>query len=100
MTKQRKNYSPEFKRKAIAMVVEQKQAVTEVARSLGINDGNLRRWIREQDEKKEMSFPGKGQQALTPDQQRIKELEAEHRQLKMEQEILKKATAFFAKDLL
>ncbi|USE39617.1 IS3 family transposase [Endozoicomonas sp. SCSIO W0465] len=77
------------------MVVEQKQAVTEVARSLGINDGNLRRWIREQDEKKEMSFPGKGQQALTPDQQRIKELEAENRQLKMEQEILKKATAFF-----
>ncbi|WP_422468858.1 hypothetical protein [Endozoicomonas sp. ALC013] len=41
-----------------------------------------------------------GQQALTPDQQRIKELEAENRQLKMEQEILKKATAFFAKELL
>ncbi|WP_281180371.1 hypothetical protein [Endozoicomonas ascidiicola] len=36
-----------------------------------------------------MSFPGKGQQALTPDQQRIKELEAENRQLKTEQEILK-----------
>ncbi|MGI2030149.1 hypothetical protein [Endozoicomonas acroporae] len=47
-----------------------------------------------------MSFPGKGQQALTPDQQRIKKLEAENRQLKMEQEILKKATAFFAKELL
>ncbi|MGO0308042.1 transposase [Endozoicomonas acroporae] len=72
MTKQRKNYSPEFKRKAIAMVVEQGQAAT--ARSLGIHDVNLRRWVREQNEKKEMSFPGKGQQALTPDQQRIKEL--------------------------
>ncbi|WP_422463186.1 MULTISPECIES: transposase [unclassified Endozoicomonas] len=57
------------------MVVEQGQAATEVARSLGIHDGNLRRWVREQNEKKEMSFPGKGQQALTPDQQRIKELQ-------------------------
>ena len=72
MTKQRKNYSPEFKRKAIAMVVEQGQAAAEVARSLDIDVGNLRRWVREQDEKKEMSFPGKGQQALTPDQRRNK----------------------------
>ena len=62
MTKQRKNYSPEFKRKAITMVIEQGQAAAEVARSLDIDIdiGNLRRWVREQDEKKEMSFPGKG----------------------------------------
>lgn len=89
MTKQRKNYSPEFKRKAIGMVVEQGQAPAEVAKSLDIDSDCLRRWVREQRDKHESSFPGKGQQALTPDQLRIKELEAENRQLKMEHEILK-----------
>ena len=84
MTKQRKNYSPEFKRKAIAMVVGHRQLVAEVARSLDIDVGNLRCEVRKQDEKKKMSCLGKGEQALMPDQGRIKELEAENRQLKME----------------
>ena len=44
------------------------------------------------------SFPSKGNQTLSPEQQRIKELEAQNRQLKLEQDILKKAMAFFAKD--
>ena len=45
----------------------------------------------------EQAFPGNGIQALTAEQQRIKDLEAENHQLKIEQEILKKAMAFFAK---
>ncbi|WP_095210419.1 transposase [Endozoicomonas ascidiicola] len=42
------------------MVVEQNQAVTVVARRLSINDNNLRRWIREQDEKRKCLFQAKG----------------------------------------
>ncbi|WP_422466395.1 transposase [Endozoicomonas sp. ALC013] len=42
------------------MVVEQGQAATEVARSLGIHDGNLRRWVREQNEKRKCLFLAKG----------------------------------------
>ena len=100
MAKQRKNYSQEFKLKAISLITEQGKPATEVARSLGIDAGNLRRWVREYKTQKELSFPGKGKQALTSEEQRIKELEAEVKQLKMEQEILKKAMAFFAKDQL
>ena len=96
----RPNYSQEYKLKAVKLVVEQGQSPAEVARSLGINAGNLRRWVRQHEEQKDLAFPGKGKQALTLEQQRIKELEAENKQLKMETEILKKATAFFAKDLL
>ncbi|WP_422139871.1 transposase [Endozoicomonas sp. ALC020] len=96
----RKHYSQEFKLKAGKLFTEQAQSPTAVARSLGICATNLRRWVRLSEEKKELAFPGKGHQALTTEQQRIKELEAENKQLKMEQEILKKAMAFFAKDQL
>lgn len=96
----RQNYSQEYKLKAIKLVTEQDQSPTAVARSLGISTGNLRRWVRLYEEQKEQAFPGKGNQALSAEQQRIKQLEAENKQLKMEQEILKKAMAFFAKDQL
>lgn len=96
----RKKYSQEFKLKAVRLVTEQGQSPTAVARSLGVSAGNLRRWVRLHEEQKDQAFPGKGNQALSAEQQRIKELEAENKQLKMEQEILKKAMAFFAKDQL
>ncbi len=46
----RKNYSQEYKLKAIELVVEQGQSPAAVARSLGISSGNLRRWIRQHQE--------------------------------------------------
>ena len=100
MAKQRKTYSQEFKLKAVKLVVDQGQAASKVARSLGIDAGNLRRWVGEYRANNDHSFPGNGKQSLTNEQRRIKELEAENKQLKMEQEILKKAMAFFAKDQL
>ena len=95
----RQNYSQEYKLKAVKLIIEQGQSPAEVARSLGVSAGNLRRWVRQHEEQKELAFPGKGNQALSPEQQRIKDLESENKQLKMETEILKKATAFFAKEL-
>ncbi|MET4696205.1 transposase [Endozoicomonas lisbonensis] len=96
----RKNCSQEYKLKAVKLITEQGQSPAAVARSLGVSAGNLHRWVRAHDERKDQAFPDKGKQALTIVQQRIKELEAENKQLKMEQEILKKAMAFFAKDQL
>lgn len=100
MARQRKTYSQEYKLKAVRLVIDQKQSATSVARSLGIEVANLRRWVTQYKVSNEQAFPGNGKQSLTEEQQRIKELEAEVRQLKMEQEILKKAAAFFAKDQL
>ena len=45
MVRQRKTYSQEYKLKAVRLVVDQKQSAASVARSLGIEAANLRRWV-------------------------------------------------------
>lgn len=99
MNKTRRSFSKEFKLDAIALVEEQGYSVSEAARSLELSESLLRRWIKLHSDSGEQSFPGKGRQNLSPEQQRIRELEEENRKLKMEKEILKKATAFFAKEM-
>jgi len=94
--KTRKKYSKEFKLDAISLVVEQNYSVADAAKSLGINPGNLGRWIKEQGSEGEQAFRGNGN--LTPEQQEIRQLREENKRLKMEKEILKKATVFFAKE--
>ena len=94
--KTRKKYSKEFKLDAISLVIEQNYSVAEAAKSLGINPGNLGRWIKEQGSEGEQAFRGNGN--LTPEQQEIRQLREENKRLKMEKEILKKATVFFAKE--
>ncbi|HNP37009.1 MAG TPA: transposase [Woeseiaceae bacterium] len=96
MKKQRRNHSPEFKREAVALVVDQGYSKAEAGRSLGINGALIGRWQRELEGDASEAFPGKGKR--TAEQQRIHELEAENRRLRMEREVLKKATAFFVKE--
>lgn len=88
-----KHYSKEFKREAVKLVTEQKKSVREAAQELGVAHESLRSWIR----KSSASEPSASE--VSKDEQ-IKQLQKENRRLKMEQEILKKATAFFAKDQL
>ncbi|TDJ67452.1 MAG: transposase [Proteobacteria bacterium] len=96
MKGQRRNHSQEFKREAVALVVEQGYSCAAAGRSLGINGNMIGRWKRELEGNAAEAFPGKGKR--TAEQQRIHELETENRRLRMEKEILKKATAFFAKE--
>ena len=97
MTRRRRNYSAEFKREAVGLVVDQGYSKAEAGRSLDIRPELIRRWVGEFEAAGGNAFPGTGK--LTPDQQRIGELEAENRRLKMEKEILKKASASFAKEM-
>ena len=69
----------------------------EIAEDLGISYGNLTRWRREYKQKENNAFPGKGKQKLTPEQQKIKELQDELRETKLERDILKKAVGIFSK---
>lgn len=92
----RKQYSKEFKLDAISLVLEQGYSRSEAARSLEINATMLGRWITEHEAAGEQSFRGNGK--LTAEQAEIRRLREENRRLKMEKEILKKATAFFAKE--
>ena len=92
--KARKRYSKEFKDEAVKLVLEQGMSKAQVTRDLGISHGIIARWIKESQSQGEKAFPGNG----TPSEQnkRIIELEKENKRLRMERDILKKATAFFA----
>ncbi len=92
----RKQYSKEFKLDAISLVTDKGYTITEAARSLELNRSVLQRWIKESESDEGQAFRGNGK--LTPDQAEIRRLKEENRRLKMEKEILKKATVFFAKE--
>ena len=92
----RKKYSKEFKLDAISLVLEQGYSRAEAARSLEINANQLGRWIREYQDEDGHAFRGNGK--LTAEQAEIRQLKEQVRRLKMEKDILKKATAFFAKE--
>ncbi len=92
----RKEYTPEFKREAVALVIEQGYTLVGAARNLGINRDMLRRWKREVGQDGGVAFPGKGHQ--TPEQAELHRLQEENRRLRLERDILKKATAFFASE--
>ena len=91
----RRFFSQEFKQEAVSLVMDQGYSCAEAGRSLGIRGSLIGRWKRGL-ESGDSTFQGHGK--LTPDQQRIKELETENRRLKMEKDILKKATAFFVQE--
>jgi len=95
MTK-RKKYPKEFKLDAVSLVLDQSYTVTEAANSLEVNRSVLQRWIKEFESDDGRAFRGNGK--LTPDQAEIRRLKEENRRLKMEKDILKKATVFFAKE--
>ena len=92
----RREFSKEFKRDAISLVIEQGYSRVDAAKSLGIHSALLSRWVREYTEDGGDAFRGKGK--LRPEQQELRQLREENKRLKMEKEILKKAAVFFAKE--
>lgn len=92
----RKKYTREFKQDAVRLVTEQGYNQSEAARNLGIDRGMLGRWVKEFQEDQSEAFRGNGNR--TVEQEELRRLRAENRRLKLEREILRKATAFFAKE--
>ena len=91
MIKQRRTFSPEFKQQAACLVLDQGYSHVEASRSIGVGESLMRRWVQQlQLERQGVTPQGK---AITPDQQRIQELEACIERLEREKSILKKATA-------
>ena len=91
MSKQRRTFSPGFKQQAACLVLDQACRHVEASRSVGIGESVLRRWVQQlQLERQGITLRSK---AMTPDQQRIQELEARIERLEREKSILKKATA-------
>jgi transposase len=92
----RKEYSDEFKAAAVEQVVGQRHGVSEVARRLGVSVDSLRLWVDRARYNGEKSIIP----ADLPLEQKVRELEKENARLRMERDILKKATAYFAKESL
>ncbi len=91
-------YSPEVRERAVRMVREHERehasqwaAITSIAEKIGCSGETLRNWVR-QAERDEGLRPG----LTTDEQQRLKDLERENRELKRANEILRKASAYFA----
>lgn len=90
----KKNFTPEYREEAVKSVIETSRPVAEVARELGINPGTLSNWVGAFKRDHAGEEP-----ALSVDERaRLRELERETRELRMENEFLKKAAAYFAKD--
>ena len=93
--KKKRLFTMEFRAEAVRLVLEQKQSVTNGARDLGISVSCLSKWVRQAKIDKGNGPPG----ALTTEERaELAQLRRECRTLRMEREILKKATAFFAKE--
>ena len=91
-------FTEEFKREAIKLVLEQGLTLAEASRKLDVATKSLRTWMDQQERGTLKSSLGASK--LTVDQQRIRELERELAIAKMERDILKKATAYFARESL
>ena len=95
MARERRRYTREFKVEAVKLVTEKGYSMAEAARSLDIGQTLLRSWKMAFDKEGEQAFPGNGH--LPPIEEELRQLRADNKRLLMERDILKKATAFFAK---
>lgn len=88
-----KQYTKEFKQEAVALVTEQGYSVPEAAKSLGIATNMLYKW------KEKFEAEQEGKTLEEDEREELKRLRKEVKELRMEKEILKKASAFFAKEM-
>ena len=95
--KQRRTFNAEFKLQVVQMIREQGLSVMEVCRDLKLGETAVRRWLAQGDGEP-AGRPGIGK-PRTAEHQRIRQLEAENKQLRGDVDILKKASAFFAREL-
>lgn len=96
MTTKRRTFSPEFKREAADLVLQQSYSYPQACEALGIGETALRRWVHQLASERIGVTPKA--KALTPDQQRIQALEKRVKRLELEKKILKKATALLMSD--
>lgn len=90
-------YPLEFRRDVVAVARQGEQSRAQVARAFGISESCLARWLRIADRDDGMAAPTMGKPA---DETEVRELRRRNKQLEQEVEILRRATAYFARDTL
>jgi transposase len=96
-TRKRRTFDPSLKLEVVRLINEQGQSVQNVSESMGIGQTAIRRWLQQYGAE-QSGLPGIGK-PLTAEQQRIRQLELENQQLRQDVTILKKASAFFAREM-
>ena len=98
MTKRTPPYSPEIRERAVRMVFDhqgehasQYEAIRSIAQKIGCSGETLRNWVRQAEREQ-----GRRAGPTTDERERIKALERENRELRQANEILRKASAYFA----
>lgn len=92
MKRARRFFSPEFKAEAVKLIKERGYSVSQACRELDIGETALRRWISQVDAENQ-GYILPGSKPISPEQQRIYELEKRIKELEEDKLILKKATA-------
>lgn len=95
MSKRRNGkYSPEYREEAVKLVIESSRPIAEVARENGINEGTLGNWVA----RYRREHAGDEPELDIGERARLRQVERELREARMENEFLKKAAAYFAQD--
>ena len=89
----RRSFTDEFKRDAVAMVLDDGNRIVDVAERLGIGDGTLGNWVRQA-----RTDRGEREGLTTADKAELAALRKENARLRMERDLLKRATAFWVKE--
>jgi transposase len=89
----RKPYPPEFRREAVELYRRSGHSLAEIARDLGVSSESLRLWV------KQAGIEAGTREGLTTEErEELRRLRRENRTLREEREVLRKATAFFARE--
>lgn len=89
-----KKFSKEYKVEAVKMVIENNLEVQKISKELGIGSSTLSKWVRDHKAKNPVK------DLSVNEREELRQLKAENQKLKLERELLKKATIFFANDRL
>lgn len=91
-----KSYDAAYKLEVCRRIVDNGESSAQVARELGISKNTIYGWAQQYKASGIHSFPGRGY--LTPEDESLRKLKRENRELREENEILKKAAVYFAKN--
>ena len=94
---ERRKFTREFKLEAVRLIKDRGVSYVQASQDLGVHTSQLRDWVKKLADDPQHAFPGQGQ--MKPEQLEIARLKREVTKLKAERDILKKAAAYFAKEL-
>jgi len=92
-TRKNKSYTQQFKEETVALVTEQGYSVTDAASAVGVRPNQIYNW------KKRITDERSGMRLSGEEREELLRLRKENKKLKVEKEILKKASAYFAKEM-